>query len=811
MNLRFTLLAGVAAIATATLGGAACAADATASVATTTTSDDANAATVQDILVTARRVEENVQKIPLAVTVVTSKALENRGIRQINDLVTALPGVEIGDASDNPSAPAIQIRGQSEPDDLITDDPAVGIYYDGVYLPRANGLKYLLQDSDEISQVEVLRGPQGTLFGRNTTGGAFNITSTAPSQDFSAYGRGIFGNYGLWDLTAGINAPLGDDAAFRLSYEHTQHGGYGRDSIGTQLESEDADLIHGRLTAHAGENFTIDASVNYQTFTSGEAIIKFLGFNAAALANPATAATAGGVIADVLAESGLAPIPANFPTGIGILQSNAGGSLYRTGGLQDTQPNKGGFFDAAVTMTYRVNDMLTLKSITGVVNTYRTGQLDLDGTPFNLNTTSEFTDSADWSQELQALFKLGPVDGVGGVYFSSENGQDETYTAVFPLLGTSAFIYDGVAVNKSQAVFAQANWHATDRLTFTGGLRYSADSKGLTAYNHSGGSMLVPEVTVPTNPVTGVSTAPGLGCLINVSLQNVSPGLCEAHFINKYNALTWTVSGSYQITDDIQLYLKASRGYRGGGENLRGGALTFTPFGPEYATQFEAGWKSIFWDHRAQINAAAFYTDYSNIQVSSIINVIVAGTPVSGTTVLNAAKANLEGFELEGTVIPVDHLTLGITADWFHGKYSKYNYAGVDETTQPWGTPDYTVDFLGRYEVPTAFGNVSAQADYYIRDRFPLTLGSISNSVGGAAPPCVYDASQVVWSKKTGILSARLTLHVESWKTDFSLWGRNLTNDRYITGELAALDSRVFETGYVSDPLTFGVEVRKAF
>jgi iron complex outermembrane receptor protein len=810
MNLRSTLLASVAAIATTTLAGAACAADATA--ATATTSDATTAATLQPILVTARRVEEDVQKIPLAVTVVSSKALQNRNIREINDLVTALPGVQISDAADNATAPAIQIRGQSEPDDLITDDPAVGIYYDGVYIPRANGLKYLLQDSDEIGQVEVLRGPQGTLFGRNTTGGAFNISSTAPSQDYSAYGRGIFGNYGLWDLTAGINAPIGDAAAFRLSYEHTEHGGYGTDSIGTPLESEDADLFHGRFEAHAGDRFTIDASVNYQTFSSGEAIIKFLGFNTAALANPATAATAGGVIVDVLAERGLAPIPANFPTGIGILQGYATGSLYHTGGLQDTRPDKGGFFDAAVTMSYKLNDIVTLKSITGVVDTYRTGELDLDGTPFNLNTTPEFTDSSDWSEELQALFKVGPVDGVGGVYFSSEHGQDETYTAVFPILGTAAFVYDGVATNKSEAVFGQLNWHATDKLTFTGGLRYSWDSKSLLAFNHSGGSMLVPEVAVPTNPVTGVSTAPGFGCLIAANLQNVTPGLCEANFTNKYSALTWTFSGSYQITDDIQAYLKASRGYRGGGENLRGGALTFTPFGPEYATQYEVGLKSTFWDRRAQVNISAYYTDYSDIQVSSIINIVVAGTPVSGTTILNAAQANLEGVEFEGTVIPIDHLTLGVTADYFHGKYTKYSFEGVDETSQPWGTPDYTVDLLGRYEIPLSFGSLVGQADYYIRDRYPLTLGSITACAGNAAPPCVYNAaSQVTWSQRTGLLSARLTLHVADWKTDFSLWGRNLTNERYITGELAALDSRVFETGYVSDPLTFGVEVRKSF
>ena len=800
------------AIAAASLcAPAAFAADATAMTtsAAATTADTTTA--VQDVVVTARRVAEDVQKIPVAVTVVNAKGLEDRNIREINDLATALPGVQIADASDNSAGTEIQIRGQAPPDDLITDDPAVGIYYDGVYIPRANGLKYLLQDTNEIGQVEVLRGPQGTLFGRNTTGGALNITSATPTQDYSAYGRAIVGNYRLWDLTAGVNAPLGDDAAFRFSYEHSQHGGYGVDNGGTPLENEDSDFFHGRIIANAGDRFTIDASVNYQTFSEGEAITKFLGFNAASLSNPATAATAGGVIADVLAESGLAPIPANFPTGIGILQHYASGSLYHTGGEQDQQPDKGSFFDAAVTMSYKLSDMVTLKSITGVVDTYRTGQLDLDGTPFNLNTTGEFTDSNDYSEELQALFHAGRIDGVGGVYFSDENGQDETFTSVFPLLGTQAFTYDGVAQNRSEAIYGQMNWHVTDKLTLTGGLRYSWDSKGLFAYNHSGGTGLVPGVAIPTNPTTGLATAAGYSCLIAQNLQNVVPGLCEAHFVNNYSALTWTASATYQVTDDILAYFKASRGYRGGGENLRGGALTFTPFGPEYATQYETGLKSTFLDHRAQVNIAAYYTNYSEIQVSDLINVVVNGTPVSGTTVLNAAQANLEGVEFEGTYVPVDHLTLGVTADWFHGKYTNYTYSGVNETNQPWGTPDYTVDFLGRYEIPLSFGRLTGQADYYIKDRYPLSIGNIGTCAGNAAPPCAYDASQVVWSQRTGLLSARLTLHFADAKADFSLWGRNLTDERYVTSELGALDTRIFQVGYVSDPMTFGVEVDKSF
>jgi len=323
--------------------------------------------------------------------------------------------------------------------------------------------------------------------------------------------------------------------------------------------------------------------------------------------------------------------------------------------------------------------------------------------------------------------------------------------------------------------------------------------------------MLVRQLIVPTNPLTGVSTAPGYSCIIAANLQNVAPGLCEANFVNKYSALTWTGSASYQFTDDILGYLKASRGYRGGGENLRGGALTFTAFLPEFATQYEVGLKSTFWDRRAQLNVAAFYTDYSNIQLSNIITVVVGGSAISGTTILNAGKANLEGIEVEGTVIPVDHLTLGVVADWFHGKYAKYNFGGVDETSQPWDAPNYTVDLLGRYEIPLSFGSIAGQADYFLRDRVPLSLGSVT-ACAPSGSSCVYDAAhQVVWGPTLGLLSARLTLHVDAWKADFSLWGRNLTDQHYFTSLLGAVDVRVFKAGYVADPLTFGVEVRKAF
>jgi iron complex outermembrane receptor protein len=806
-HLRSGLLASGAGLALIAFAGQGHAATATADAAAQAAADNDSA--IAPVIVTARRVAEDVQKIPVAVTVVNSAALTNRNIQNLSDLKSAVPGIQIGQNSDNPSGATITIRGQGQADDLITADPSVGVYYDGVYLPRANALQFILRDSDEVGQVEVLRGPQGTLFGRNTTGGAFNISSTAPRPDFGAYGKLDVGNFNLVDVTTGVNVPLGDEAGLRISFEHSQHDGYGRNSAGAGLESENFNFVHGRFSAKAGDSVTIDATVNYLSLKYGETIMKLHDFNAASLSNPATAQTAGAVIADVLVESGLAPIAANFPTGIGILNSYIGGNPYRTGGGEDSQPLTGHDFTGGFTVAYRFSDALTFKSITGVVQTDSRRFLDLDGTPFHLLPVGEFTTSTEWSEELQALVKAGPFDGVGGVYFSKENGEDNSHAGALGGLGVAPFEYDGVAQNNSTAVFGQANWHVTDRLTFTAGLRYTWDSKGLTSYNHSGGGF-VEQFVVPTD-VAGNSTAAGYTCLIALNLQNVAPGQCEAHFVNKYSALSWLASVNYQFTDDTLGYFKVSRGYRGGGENLRGGALTFTPFGPEFATQYEVGLKTTFWDGRARLNAAAYYTDYSNIQLSNILTITVNGNSISGTTILNAAAASLRGLELEGTLIPIRHLTLGASINLFHGNYSNYNYGGVDETNQPWGGPKYTVDLLGRYELPTSYGSVALQADYYMQGRYAGSYGDITKCQGGGAPPCKYDSSQVVYIGSRGLLNARVTVHLDAWKTDVSLWAKNLTNEQYITGLLGGLSSQVFNTAYVGDPRTFGVEFRKSF
>jgi iron complex outermembrane receptor protein len=784
--------------------------------------DAASARTgVGEVVVTARRVAEDQQKVPVAVTVVDSQALLSRNIRTLNDLQTALPGVQLADSPDNVAGTVISIRGQNTPDDAITTDPNTGIYYDGVYLPRVNGLKFILQGSDEIGQVEVLRGPQGTLFGRNTTGGAFNITSAAPGADFTAYARGIVGNYSLWDVSLGANLPLAPEAALRLGFEHGQHDGYGKDAVGAGLQSEDYDSFHGRFSAKAGDRFSLDAVANYIAFTQGESVVKLHDFNPASLQNPDTAQTAGAVIADVLVESGLAPIPQNFPTGIGIFESFIGASPYRTGGTDDASPNRGHLFTGGLTLAYKLSDLLTLKSITGVVTTARSGRLDLDATPFAILPVQEYTQSTAWSEEAQALFRIGPVDGVAGAYFSRETGEDDTLASELSVLGAPPFTYDGVADNRSEAVFAQANWRVTDRLTVTGGLRYTWDSKGLRSFNHAGGGFarrfVVPTDPNPVgaggfpNPDYGLSTDPAYVCLIAPNLQNVAPGLCEAHFVNDYSALTWLGSASYQFSDQIMGYLKVSRGYRGGGENLRGGALTFAPYGPEFVTQYETGIKTTFLNARARLNAAAFYTDYTGIQLTNIITIQEPnGQALSGTTIDNAGAAHLEGLEVEAAAIPIQHLTLGVTADWFHGKYTRYTYAGVDETTQPWQAPDYDIDLLARIEIPLAVGDLALQADYYFQGRSPLSLGDITACIQTGSG-CRYDASQVLWSHTEQLLSARITLHVQAWNTDFSLWGRNLTDQHYIVSVLGPIDSRVYNVAYYGDPLTFGLEVRKAF
>jgi iron complex outermembrane receptor protein len=804
MTIRAALMTGAMAIS-ATMGS-------TAAWAEAKDSGKDNSATVAEVIVTARRVSENVQQIPVSVTVADAATLERANVKDLRDLQNITPGIQITPGSSNGTAQVISIRGQAQADTLLTTDGSTGVYIDGVYLPRGVGLRPILGATEEVGRVEVLRGPQGTLFGRNTTGGGLNIVTKTPGQVLGGYLDAGAGNFDARDLSAGVNLPLGDNAGLRLALQHAENGGYGHDGLGQALRSQNSDYAHARLVITPNDKFTFDFSGTYERVKTGGDVIKLYALCGMPGSGCASALPGGNATVAVVAALGLPLVPANFPAGIAAFAKYTGGNPYATDGTKGA-PALAEVKYFGGTLSYELADHLTLKSITGYVDTVTNSVLDLDATPFPILSTSLRQSDRFLSQELQIIRTNDVLSFVAGLYGSQEQGDDGSLQlALTPINPANPIVTDGSVKNSSEAVFGQANWHFAPRFTFTGGLRYTKETKELISRNHTGGvsayHIILPVTGPPVGTSTAGQTAAGTACSLPYANQD-SPTQCQATFRSSYSDVSWLASLDYQMTDAVLLYAKASKGFRGGGENLRGTATTgtFSAFGPETAIQYEGGVKSTFWDGRARVNAAAYYTDYKDIQRSTIFQTPTGGT---GTQVSNAASAKLWGGEIESVFIPIPHLTLNASIGLFHGEYGSWHDGNLDRSDTPFSTPETTIYLGARYVVPLTVGDLSLQADYTHQSSQPLFTDSQAATTAGPCCTLKINRALTVEQKGYGLLGARVSLELKAWDAEVAIFGRNLTDQKYdFQGlDLNALGYRVI---YVGDPRTFGIEFKKRF
>jgi len=790
----------------------------------------AGAASLGDVIVTARKVSENAQRIPVAVTALSGQAVTSRNIVRLNDLSAVAPNVYIFTATNDPTGAEISIRGLRQPDTLATIDPAVGMYFDGIYLPRLGGAQYLLRNPNEIGQLEILNGPQGTLFGRNTTGGALIVNSLSPARTLQAYGDVTVGNYGMVQATVGLNVPF-SIGGVRMSYAHGHQNGFTADSAGNPEGSEDFDRFSARILLHPTDRLSIDLTSSNIYIKHGTDIWKLHSLAVPGYNVPGTAKTSA--VLEIQAAQAKLGNNISYNAAADILQSYTTGGIFVNGASYDL-PFTDRLFVEGATITANLTDQLTLKSITGYVHSYRNGYKDNDGTPYPTLDGHNFQTSTQWSEELQLLGRFGPVDGVLGGYISHETGSELSWVKAVADTGLSpGFAYDGEVTNISRAVFGQANWHITHALTFTGGLRYTQDTKELVSLNYTSTALNVNNTyPLPPGTVIPLPAAPGYACQIQASLLT-SPSACQANLRNTYSSLSWLASLDYKITDTILAYAKASRGFRSGGQNLRGNTSTgFLPFQPENVTQYEVGLKSTLFENRLRLNLDAYYSDYTNIDE----NVFVVLNGVGTTTVINAAKATIDGVEVSATWAPVDHLTLFVTYGLVHGKFKTYLNGNVDHSSDPWPSPPNTLDVGGSYTVPLSFGALTVNGDWNWQSRQFLygdeTQPWCATSQIGVTPGCVQyslDRTLDVYGPAQGIVNLRATLHIDAWNADLSFWARNLLNSEYLvwvqdaaTAAGAACSgtpstctinpNAKFGNGYrlgtYTNPRTFGFELR---
>lgn len=723
-----------------------------------------------EIIVTARKVAENVQDVPISMTAIGGAALERRSVQSIADIQQQVPNLFLQEAASEPQALTLSIRGQRQNDILLTVDPSVGIYVDGLYYPRTLGLRNALVD---VQRVEVLRGPQGTLYGRNTTGGAMSIYSNDPTDVAGGSIEATLGNYRAWELVGIANLPLADNLALRLVAQHREHDGYGKNAVGKDLADETSTYLRAKLKAQLGDRLTATLSGTYQRGSNNGPIIKLAGL--------APTAVPGGIaVVHVGRELGLPSTPAGLAQASAAFAAFVGGDPYRSGVTGKTDS----FFEswsAGLDLSYELSDAISLRSITGYQHMERANYNDADGTPFNILYAERLTPSNRYlSEELQMVGDTGRLQWVVGGYVGSEKGREFSPSISLPLLSaTNPSVTDGRVRNNSYAVFAQATVELATDLRLTGGARYSWDNRRLDVANTIGAARLcaVPapglNVTVPGNPTTSQ---------------------CPRRFQKTFSDPSWLISLDYKFAPGTLGYAKVSRGYRTGGFNLRGRNTIqgFSAFGPETVTEYEAGLKLDLFERVLRLNVAAFYDDYKGIQRSSAV--ATAGGPQ--TFVNNAAQGRIQGFEAEST-LRLGQFTLNGSVGLTDAKYKRFLTAAGDRSGESFGVPKWTAGLSGRYVVPTSAGELGFQLDGSYRSKIELVPET----------PSLRQVTQPGYI----LLNGRISLEIEAWDAEVAVFGRNLTKKVYY--EIASnLESALgYNYKITGDPRTVGISLKKRF
>jgi iron complex outermembrane receptor protein len=687
----------------------------------------AAAAALEEVIVTAQKKEESIQKAPISLVAFGAADIENKGINGLVDLHSEVPNLQLTPHPNSATTTRVFMRGVGNNDDQITQDPSVAVYLDNVYVARSQGLA---MDVADIERVEVLRGPQGSLYGRNATGGAINFITRAPELGQFGFQQNVtLGNYDQFRSRTIISVPVGDTLAAQLSYLKDKKHGF-VDNLGTGVSRfGDKDRSAYRVALHWQPIDTLDVRYSYDRSQIDD--------------TPAYIASAANFDPHAKRPSEGAPFVEN-------LRRN------------DVTPQ-----GHSLSANWDFNDTLSFRSITGyrkldnnINQNYMTGALG----PFPLLVTATDSSQHQFSQEFQAVGDAldARLDYVAGLYYFDEKG-DSVDGSNLSALGRGV-AYRTVSIeNSAYAVFGQGTYTPAildDQLHVTLGLRYSKDQRKASL-----------DTTTVANSGAVSVVAPGKG---DKGFDDISPSLVV----------------SYDINADVNSYFKAVKGYKTGGFNVRASSVArFNEgFDQENLWSYELGVKSQWFENRVRLNVAAFYENYTDIQV----NVQSDPTRIQVTDVFNAGKATISGLEMDISARLTEGLTASLNYGYLDASYDKISDLDGNDVSSRYQfveAPHNSATTSLEYEFPaTPIGIVTAQADYSWQ----------SEKFSSAA-----DSRYV--TDEYGLLNARLTLSeipvgVGSFKV--SAWGRNLEDKEYY----AAFFNAGAPGAIFGDPRSYGVD-----
>ena len=704
-----------------------------------------NATTLDSVKVTARKREETLQDVPVAVTAFTPETLDKLNIKDLGDLDAQVPNLTVYAARGSTSTVTAYIRGVGQADPLWGVDPGVGIYLDDVYIARPQGA---LLDVFDVERIEVLRGPQGTLYGKNTIGGAIKYISRGLPQETTGFASVTVGNYNQLDVKAALGGEIGGkDSGLRgrVSVASMNRDGFGTNTFtGQEVSDKEINAVRMQLGAYSQDDFDVQVAFDYMDDQSGVRGAKMLAPNPLAPAYP--------------------PTDDRYDIRSGMKNIN------------DTEM-KG----ASITANWRPSEDWAFKYVAAKRESDTETNIDFDTTPRPLVDVRAFYSDSQVSQEFQANYDGGGrARGVMGLYwFNGDAGGQVLNYFWNPLLATSLTNplfgdTQGVVNTKSIALYADWTFDLTDRLKLDVGARYTDEDKHAVALNR---------FYTSTAYETSWGTAANFDKTVN--FKNVSP----------------KVSLDYQITPDIMIYGLASRGFKSGGYNIRANTTSVPrsgePFDDEQVDSFEIGSKMSFLDQRMFLNLSAFHNKYEDIQLSVFTSYTLPnGSQSFFGDFTNAGKGTVNGVEVEYQFLPTAHWLISGNLAWLDAKYDEFISSGVNiaDTQYFTNAPEFSGALNVEYRTDLANGgNLSARVGYsYQSEVWPTT-----------------DLSPVIKQEGYGLVNAGVIWKVnEAWS--LSLQGTNLADEEYRTTGYNIAAYGVL-TGFYGPPRQYSLTARYDF
>ena len=773
----------------------------------------------EEVVVTARQREERAQTVPIPITALSAEQLVTRNLMEVRDLEKLSPNTSIDYSSVNGNAIQVFIRGIGQTNWAATQDPKIGMYVDGVYFSRPQGA---LVDFNDVERVEVLRGPQGTLFGRNTTAGLIHIINNRPSTDgFESditLGAGNDGqsNYGLV-----VNAPLSENWAARLALSGQQADGVMINSF-TGKDRGNEDSTNARFALrYQGDK--LDAQLSYTNFEADER---------GPLGSCTWHATDDPFVA--LGRGGVLSLATIFGTFDSVRENCIGTTRDVSIDTTNDENIRADVDNVVLNLSYDFGS-LTLDSITSKRDIEHFsgtwGWVMGNGPGSNmLEILNNYGDTEAMSQEIRLSGVSDSVEWVVGAYWFEEETDESLDVplfrdvmapdpAVWPLfyapdgaggtLGAAALgaqlygsrsqTYD--VTNENQAFFAEVTFSLNEKWDLTVGARRTNDDRDFTRIQTLFNGQPDPFYFCPGMPV--VELAPGV----------VAAGSDRCRQTVSYSKTTPRVIASYQASDDVMFYGSYSLGYSSGGFNQD---TRMRPYLPETADNYEFGMKSDLLDGRMRFNATVFHNEYKNQQLT--VGRLVDGQPTAD--LINAQQATLSGVEIETMARLSDSLTFTATMGYIRGDYDEFTV--MDNVTVVSGDGSLSSQEVERDLSDTEFGSgPSYSFDLGLMHNMSLgDSGELMTSIGATFKDATdYTLNNTPSSQQPSywVVDGRMTWFMANDKTSVSLWVNNLFDKDYVTTmldqagdiQIGGIDQGLgMAASYWGEPRRYGLELK---